>query len=97
MRKEYQRALGEYARVPVKPRLEPLVIPRGPVHHDYYNGIMMNGVYPQVKMGMMAYYSAPKAARGLPNQAPVGIPSVKVFVGVAPVRGVYTGVKNGRY
>ena len=94
----YQYALGEFARLLVKPRLEPLVVPRSPTRHDYYSGIPMPEQYGQPQGNtMLAYLQSPTQISSQPNIAPPSIYSTKVFVGVAPVRGVYTGVKNGRY
>lgn len=93
----YELDLRRFARIAVKPRLEPLVVPYTPPIHDYYSGILLPATFPQPAGNtQLAYFESPKYDQSVPNRAPVDIRSTKVYVGTAPARGVYTGIKDGR-
>ena len=88
----YQR-LGTYAPIMRKPRLEPAVVPQAPRSYAW-RGIITAGMIPYGHT-MVEFYYAPKpqfSARGQ-GSAYTQYQTNRVFVGEAPTRGVYTGVK----
>jgi len=92
---DYQYRLGMYDRVGVQPRLQPSVIPQSPVKHDYWSGIIMPGTF-QFLPCYLDYYQTQTQVFTAPFAFPPSVNPTRVFVGQAPVRGVYTGVQNGR-
>ena len=87
--------LGSYSPIIVKPRLEPTIVPktsRAMIWHGYDTA----GIRPYPDT-MLDFYYAPKPQTSGNGQgaAAAAIPGTRVFVGQAPIKGVYTGVKHG--
>ena len=91
-----EQGLRSFTKVARKPFLQASIVPEAPVHRNYYNGILMNGVF-RYKPTYLTYYTNAYGGRSLPNQIKPLVPNTQVYVGVAPDLGVYTGVRNGRY
>jgi hypothetical protein len=91
-----ETALRAFTKVVARPFLQAAIVPQAPVHRNYYNGILMPGVFAYRKT-YVSYYSNSVAGRTLPNQIKPYVPGTDVYVGTAPDLGIYTGVRNGRY
>lgn len=89
----YQSIIESFRPIATKPYLQALAIPISPMYR-YWSGILMQGVIPY-NMSMVPYFSAPRELSSIQPVAPVRYGSNRIFSGSAPVRGVYTGVKNG--